>query len=77
MEEREDVELEVSVRGGGALAGSVTTLETAGEETKGGVPVACLMAADFLAATGFNIPLLVGLLGAMIQKIKEKRQGKI
>jgi hypothetical protein len=34
MEEREDVELEVSVMGGEALAGSVTTLETA-EEARG------------------------------------------
>jgi hypothetical protein len=51
-EERDDVEMEVSIMGGGALAGSVTTLETA-EEAKGGVRVPpCLMAADFLAATG-------------------------
>jgi hypothetical protein len=73
MEEREDVELEVSVMGGEALAGSVTTLETA-EEAKGDVPVPCLMAADFLSATGLDIPFLLGLLGAMIQKTKEKRQ---
>jgi hypothetical protein len=73
MEEREDVELEVSVMGGEALAGSVTTLETA-EEAKGDVPVPCLMAADFLAATGLDIPFLVGLRGAMRQKTKEKRQ---
>jgi hypothetical protein len=73
MEEREDIELEVSVMGGEALAGSVTTLETA-EEAKGDVPVPCLMAADFLAATGLDIPFLLGLLGAMIQKTKEKRQ---
>ena len=73
MEEREDVELEVSVMGGEALAGSVTTLETA-EEAKGDVPVPCLMAADFLAATGLDIPFLLGLLGAMRQKTKEKRQ---
>ena len=74
MEEREDVELEVSVMGGEALAGSVTTLETAGEETKGDVPIPCLMAADFLAAMGLDNTLLVILLGAMIQKMKEKRQ---
>jgi hypothetical protein len=73
MEEREDIELEVSVMGGEALTGSVTTLETA-EEAKGDVPVPCLMAADFLAATGLDIPFLLGLLGAMIQKTKEKRQ---
>jgi hypothetical protein len=73
MEEREDVELEVSVMGGEALAGSVTTLETA-EEAKGDVPIPCLMAADFLAATGLDIPFLLGLLGAMRQKTKEKRQ---
>ena len=74
MEEREDIELEVSIMGGEALAGSVTTLENA-EEAKGDVPVPCLMAADFLSATGLDIPfLLVGLLGAMIQKTKEKRQ---
>jgi len=75
MEERDDVELEVSVRGGGALAGSVTTLETASEEANGGVTVPpCLMSADVLAATGLDITFLVGLLGAMIQKMKEKRQ---
>ena len=51
MEEREDVELEVSIMGGEALAGSVTT-----------------------PATGLDIPFLLGLLGAMIQKMKEKRQ---
>ena len=73
MEEREDVKREFSVMGGEALAGSVTTLETA-EEAKGDVPVPCLMAADFLAATGLDIPFLLGLLGAMIQKMKEKRQ---
>ena len=51
MEERDDVELEVSVRGGGALAGSVTTLETA-EEAKGGVTVPpCLMV---LGGKGFR-----------------------
>jgi hypothetical protein len=32
------------------------------------------MAADFLAATGLDIPFLLGLLGAMTQKTKEKRQ---
>jgi hypothetical protein len=32
------------------------------------------MAADFLAATGLDIPFLLGLLGAMRQKTKEKRQ---
>ena len=72
--ERDNVELEVCVMGGGALAGSVTTLETA-EEAKGGVTVPpCLMSADVLAATGLDITFLVGLLGAMIQKMKEKRQ---
>ena len=74
MEERDDVELEVSVRGGGALAGSVTTLETASEEAKGGVTVpACLMVADFLAARDLDDAFLL-LFGAMIQKMKEKRQ---
>ena len=74
MEERDDVELEVSVRGGGALAGSVTTLETASEEAKGGVTVPpCLMVAGFLAARGLDDAFLL-LFGAMIQKMKEKRQ---
>ena len=74
MEEREDIELEVSIMGGGALAGSVTTLETASEEAKGGVTVPpCLMVAGFLAATGLDNAFLL-LFGAMIQKMKEKRQ---
>ena len=74
MEERDDVELEVSIRGGGALAGSVTTLETASEEAKGGVTVPpCLMVAGFLAARDLDDAFLL-LLGAMIQKMKEKRQ---
>ena len=71
--ERDNVELEVCVMGEGALAGSVTTLETA-EEAKGDVPIPCLMAADFLAATGLDNAFLLVLLGAMIQKMKEKRQ---
>ena len=62
--------------------GSVTTLETAGEEAKGNGPVPCLMAACFLAETGgLGDPFLFLLLGAMIQKRKEKnkkrREGKI
>ena len=73
MEEREDIELEVSIMGGGALVGSITTLETASEEAKGDVPIPCLMAADFLAATGLDNAFLL-LFGAMIQKMKEKRQ---
>jgi len=56
------------------LAGSVTTLETAGEEAKGNGPVPCLMAACFLAETGgLSDPFLFLLLGAMIQKRKEKK----
>ena len=74
MEERDDIELEVSVRGEGALAGSVTTLETASEEAKGGVTVPpCLMVAGFLVAWGLDDACLL-LFGAMIQKMKEKRQ---
>ena len=56
------------------MAGSVTTLETAGEEAKGNGPVPCLMAACFLAETGgLSDPFLFLLLGAMIQKRKEKK----
>ena len=74
-EERDNIKLEVSLQGGEALAGSVTTLETAGEEAKGNGPVPCLMAACFLAETGgLSDPFLFLLLGAMIQKRKEKKQ---
>ena len=74
-EERDDIKLEVSLLGGEALAGSVTTLETAGEEAKGNGPVPCLMAACFLAETGgLSDPFLFLLLGAMIQKRKEKNK---
>ena len=74
MEEREDVELEVSIVGGGALAGSVTTLQTASEEAEGDVQVPCLMAACFLAAGGLDTNPFLVLFGTMIQKMKEKKQ---
>ena len=59
------------------MAGSVTTLETAGEEAKGNGPVPCLMVACFLAETGgLSDSFLFLLLGAMIQKRKEKTRNE-
>ena len=72
-EEREDVELEVSIWGGEALAGRVTTLETKSEEEKGNVPLPCLVAAGFLVARDLVIRFL-DCFGAMIHTMEAKRQ---